>query len=320
MVRTCLSIILMCLSCPNINAQKIDHLASFRDIKSDTFFRFTYDNDYFAATDRNYTQGYSFEFVGSYFKKNPINAILIKPNYAHTRYGLATEHIGFTPRSYELPEIQIGDRPFSAVLSLKSYAIVTDTLNAHRVTSSFYLGIIGSGALGGEMQVAIHRATGNKIPQGWNNQIKNDVVINYELGYEKQLIRVHDFFALRANATLKLGTLFTNATVGANATLGIINDPFTSTIKRNGFKLFVYAQPVYGVVGYDATLQGGVFNRSSPYVIANREVERFTSQFNYGIVLKTRTLYFEYARSVISKEFETGNTAKWGGIRIGFTY
>tara|TARA_R110000868_G_scaffold77551_7_gene221901 strand:+ start:580 stop:783 length:204 start_codon:yes stop_codon:yes gene_type:complete len=48
-------------------AQKIDNLVSFRDIKSTNYFRFNYDNDYFAASDKNYTQGYSFVLVSPFF-------------------------------------------------------------------------------------------------------------------------------------------------------------------------------------------------------------------------------------------------------------
>ena len=37
-------------------AQKIDNMASFREIKGERYFRLNYDNDYSAATDHNYTQ------------------------------------------------------------------------------------------------------------------------------------------------------------------------------------------------------------------------------------------------------------------------
>ena len=99
---------------------KIDNLVSFRDIDSPRYFRFNYDNDCFAASDENYTHGYSLEFVSPFFEMNPINTILIKPDGFNLRYGLAIEHIGFTPNKYDLPEIQFGDRPFAAAIMLRS--------------------------------------------------------------------------------------------------------------------------------------------------------------------------------------------------------
>ncbi len=319
MLKSLLFIVISLFLLQTSTAQKIDNLISYRDIKGDTYVRFHYDNDYFAATDENYTQGYSFELVAPYFKTNPANYLFYKPKDVETRYGLAVEHIGFTPNRYELPEIQEGDRPFAAAIYLKSFIIATDPENNSRFASSLSVGFMGPAAFGEEMQRGIHEATGNKIPLGWRNQVKNDLVLNYEVGYEKQLLKYLELFSLQANATANVGTLFTNASVGVNSTVGIINNAFSSLAERNGFKLYAYAAPLVRVIGYDATLQGGLINKESPYTIASSEVQRVTGQMNYGIVLKTKTLYVEYTRSVITKEYRTGRSYKWGGIRIGFT-
>ena len=302
------------------NAQKIDNSVSFRDINSTSYFRYNYDNDYFAATDENYTQGYNFELVLKSLEKNPINKLFLKPESSTIKYGLAIEHIGFTPNDYVSEDIQIGDRPFSAAIMLKSFVISTNFAKKTRFTSSFSLGIIGPGAFGEEMQVGIHEATGNKIPKGWKNQIKNDVVINYEVGYEKQLFRYNKLIAIQAHSNLKFGTLFTNAAVGLNTVIGIIDTPFSKPENTKRFKLYAYVQPTLNIIGYDATLQGGVFNNKSPYTISSNNIERLTAQYNYGLVLKTKTLYFEYSRSAITREFKSGSSAKYGGIKIGFTF
>ena len=187
-----------------LSAQKIDNLASFRDIKSDTYFRFNYDNDYFSGTDENYTQGYSFELVAPFLEKNPANYLLLTPKNSKAKYGLAIEHIGFTAPDIGSPEIQFGDRPFAAAIMLKSFAITTDTLANSRLTSSLSLGLIGPGAFGEEMQAGIHKITGNTIPEGWKNQIKNDVVINYEIAYEKQLLKAGDYVSIQSNSMANL--------------------------------------------------------------------------------------------------------------------
>jgi hypothetical protein len=320
-MKTILYPLLLILFLPSITlAQKIDNLASFRDINSDSYFRYNYDNDYFSGTDENYTQGYSLELVAPFLRKNPLNKLFYTPKTIETKFGVAIEHIGYTPPTIGSPEIQFGERPFAAAIMLKSFAVATDTLAKSRVLSSLNLGLIGPGAFGKEMQVGIHKITGNTIPQGWKNQIKNDVVINYEISYEKQLLRAGDFFSLQSNSTARVGTLFTNASVGFNTTLGLINSPFSSIRDQRKFQFYGYSQILGNAIGYDATLQGGLFNRTSPYILASEEIERFTGQFNYGLVLKTRALYFEYSRAVLTREFESGDATKWGGIRIGFTF
>ncbi|MFP4845613.1 lipid A deacylase LpxR family protein [Winogradskyella sp. PE311] len=300
--------------------QKIDQTVSFRSIGSDSYFRFHYDNDYFAATDENYTQGYNFEFVSPSLEKNPVNTLFLQPKNMVTKYGLSIEHIGFTPNNYELEEIQFGDRPFAAAIMLKSFAIAFNKEKQTRLSQSLSLGIIGPGAFGKEMQVGIHEATGNKTPIGWDNQIKNDVVLNYRIAFEKQLYQYNNLIAINANSALQLGTLFTNASIGSNITIGKLNTAFITSKSERKFQVYAYGQPQINIIGYDASLQGGLFNKESPYTISSDSLERFTAQFNYGLIIKTKTLYFEYTRSDITREFKTGSSAKWGGIRIGFTF
>ena len=299
-------------------AQKINHTASFRDMGSDAYFRFNYDNDFFAATDKDYTQGYNLEFVAPVFESNPLNLLFLVPKGSFSKYGLSIEHIGFTPRRYQFPEIQRGDRPFAAAIMLKSFLVATDSVNKSRVTSSLSLGLMGPGAFGKEMQEGIHRLTGNKIPLGWRNQIRNDVVLNYSLSYEKNLWTYSDVFSLNTVTNAQLGTLFTHISAGINGTLGLINSPYTS--KKKGFRAYLYAQPRFKLVGYDATLQGGIFNGDSPYTISAGAVERITAQLDFGVIVQTRTLYFEYTRSLITREFESGHASAWGGVNIGVTF
>lgn len=301
-------------------AQKIDNTASFRELSSNSYFRFNYDNDYFASRDQDYTQGYNFELVAPGLLQNPINTLLIQQKKSISKYGISIEHIGFTPFNIKSPSIQSGDRPFAAAIMLKSFAIATDSIHKSRLVSSLNLGLIGPGAFGKEMQVAIHDATGNTIPQGWQNQIKNDAVVNYELSYEKQLLSYKSLFSLQSNATLRLGTLFTNATVGFNSTFGIINSPFSQQKTKKNFALYAFAQPLLKLVGYDATLQGGLLNRKSPYTIANSSIERLAASANYGIIIQTHTMYFEYSQALITREFKEGKSSKWGGIKVGFRF
>ena len=310
--------VLLSLSPITLIGQKIDNMASFRDIKSSHYFRFNYDNDYFTSIDRDYTQGYNFELVSPKLAKNPLQKLLVSPKNSEFKYGVSLEHIGFTANNIASDQIQFGDRPFAAAILLKSFSIATDTVQKSRIVSSVNLGIIGPGAFGGDMQTAIHQATGNTIPKGWYNQIKNDVVLNYEISYEKRLLQLRNFFALQANSTVRLGTLVTNATVGFNVTLGIVNSPFTSVRNKSNFQLYCYSQPLINFIGYDATLQGGLFNRKSVYTIKGSEIEQFTVQNNFGMVLQYRSIFIEYSQTLLTREFNSGSSHKWGGIRIGF--
>ena len=214
MLKQILHVLLWVFFYSETYAQKIDNLISFREIGKEQYFRVNYDNDYFAATDENYTQGYYLEFFSPSFKKNPINKVLLKPIGFELKYGLGIEHIGFTPDNYELPDIQFGDRPFAAVLMFKSSVLAKNTDKKLRLHTSLNIGLLGPGAFGEEMQVGIHKATGNKTPRGWRHQIKNHFVLNYNISIEKQLLNFYDFISFQAQSNINIGTLFTNISVG----------------------------------------------------------------------------------------------------------
>lgn len=300
-------------------AQKIDAFSSYHKINDTSYFRFHYDNDYFTSSDQNYTQGYTFEIVLDALKKNPINALLLNDANASQQFGLSIDHIGFTPNNIGSPDIQFGDRPFASAIMLKSFKINTNSERKSRLISALRLGLIGPGAFGKEMQVGIHEATGNTIPQGWQNQIKNDAVVNYEVIYQREIFAIPRYFSLQYEASTNLGTLNTNASAGVVAMAGLFANPFSNSEKRR-FQIYIYSKPQATLVDYDASLQGGLFNRKSPYTIASSDIERFVGQHHFGLVVQTKTLYFEYTSTDITREFASGSAASWGGIKMGFTF
>jgi len=300
-------------------AQRIDNTASFREINSDHYFRYYFDNDFFANTDYYYTIGHNFELVSPKLIKNPINYLFIKLKNNEQKYGLTLEQAGFTPKDIVSNEILYDDRPYAAAVMLESFLVSTDTIHKTTFSSTLSFGIIGPFTSGKEIQSKIHKWIGKNKPLGWQYQIQNDLILNYEISHEKQLYRLNNLFALNSNAKLRLGTMNTNISGGLTTTFGKINSPFVSQKNKTNFHIYGYWQGLISVVGYDASLQAGLFNQNNPYVIADQNMERFIFQKNFGIVFHYKTLYLEYYRSWLSKEFETGLKHSWGGFRIGFT-
>ncbi|WP_281322436.1 lipid A deacylase LpxR family protein [Flavobacterium aestivum] len=300
-------------------SQRIDNTASFREINSNHYLRYHYDNDFFSGTDYYYTQGHNIELVSPKLSKNPINTLFIKLKNSKQKYGLSFEQLGFTPTNIEPEEILYDDRPFAATAALKPFLISTDTIHKTMLSSNLTIGIIGPFALGKEIQTEIHEWINHKIPHGWEYQIKNDLILNYDISHEKELYRFNNLFALNSNSKLRLGTMNTNISGGLTTTFGKINSPFIALKNKNNVQIYLYCQGLVTAVGYDASLQGGLFNQSSPYVITDQNMERFTFQSNFGIVLRRKTFYFEYCHSELTKEFKTGEAHRWGGFRIGFT-
>ncbi|NOT75892.1 MAG: lipid A deacylase LpxR family protein [Cyclobacteriaceae bacterium] len=297
-------------------------MSSFRMIDSKRYIRFNYENDYFTATDYYFTQGMNLEVVAPSYSKFPISKALFTPRSSGSQYGISIEHNGYTPTSIESNTILYGDRPFAAALMLKTFALSVDSVRHIRTTSSLTLGVIGPAAGGYEMQKAIHSWIKGQEPFGWQYQIQNDVVVNYEVGLEKNILSSGNNFIVNGFASARVGTLNTKISTGAVVMLGRLNGAIASVFSREKassgkLKFHLYVQPVVNVVAYDATLQGGLFNSSSPYTISSGDVSHVTFQANYGGVLSFGSIHLDYFKTIISKEFESGMYHRWGGIRVG---
>jgi lipid A 3-O-deacylase len=299
------------------SGQAIDNALSFKNISDDRYLRINYENDFFSATDIYYTQGIHLELVSPAMRKFPLSRLLFHLHAGSTRYGVGLEHDGYTPTNISTPTIRYGDRPFTACLFLKTFDISIDPEHKQRFSTALSTGVIGQAAGGMEMQTAIHRWLNDITPHGWPNQIHNDAIINYQADYEKQLVQAGNYFSLDVDGMARAGTLSDKAAAGTTMMMGYFNSPF-NTVKIAGdqFRIYAYEHAEADAVGYDATLQGGVFDHTSPYTIAAKDISRFAFQNRFGFVVIYRKLYLEYFQSLLSAEFATGNYHVWGGIQI----
>ena len=314
------AIILLIVYSSSTKAQLIDNSSTFRNINSSSYFRFHYDNDFFTKTDQYYTQGITFDFVSPGIKHFFLSKLLWKPYSGSPQYGVTVNLFGYTPTSIASDNILYGDRPFDANISLKTFLIQADETNKQQVSTALSIGVMGPWALGYEIQHGIHKWLKNPLPHGWQYQIKNDVIINYQLNYEKQLLSTGNNFLLNTTAEARLGTLNDRLGGGFNFMAGRFNKRFLPIAgSKRKAEYYFYAQSRANVVGYDASLQGGLFNRSSPYIISAADVSRVTFQADAGVIVNFKKLYLSYTQSFLTKEFRTGKYHRWGGISMGFS-
>jgi lipid A 3-O-deacylase len=300
-------------------AQLIDNSSTFRNINHNSYFRFHYDNDYFTKTDEYYSQGITFDYVHPSIKKLLTAKILLKPFKSNPQYGVTFNLFGYTPKSITSDSILYGDRPFNANISLKAFLIQVDEIHRQQITTAFSIGVMGPAGLGYQIQDNIHRWLKNTIPHGWQHQTKNDIIINYQINYEKQLLDAANNFLLNYTAEARLGTLNNRLSSGLNFMAGHFNKRFAPVnYKKRKAEYYFYAQGRINIIGYDASLQGGLFNRKSPYTIAAASITRTTFQADAGVIVNFKKLYLSYSQSLLTKEFSTGTYHRWGGISVGF--
>jgi lipid A 3-O-deacylase len=307
----------------SLHPQVIDNTSTFKNIGATHYFRLHYDNDYFSKMDQYYSQGITLEYVAPGLRGSPLARLLLRLPGSEKKYGIAFDLSGYTPDDTHSDGIVYGDRPFTACITLKSFLISTDTQRHVRLASAFIVGAMGPAAFGKQIQVGIHTWLHNIIPRGWENQLHNDVIANYQLSLEKELFSNSNNLIVNGMAEFRAGSRNDALSTGLNLMFGHFNDPYRSarsTGHPKKWQYYFYLQPRLNLVAYDATLQGGLVNHTSPYTIPASNIERATLQADAGLVLSYRRLLLSYAQSYLTKEFSTGEYHRWGGITIGIGF
>ncbi|MGG9963805.1 lipid A deacylase LpxR family protein [Ferruginibacter sp. SUN106] len=316
--KTGLVIVFICCATAT-KAQLIDNSSTFRTINHNSYFRFHYDNDFFTKSDEYYSQGITLDFVHPGIKKFPLSKLLWKPYSTTPQYGITFNLFGYTPTSIASDSILYGDRPFNANISVKTFLIQVDPVKQQQISTAFSIGIMGPNALGYQIQDNIHRWLKNPLPHGWQYQTKNDIILNYQLNYEKQLWSAGNHFLLNGTAEARAGTLNDKLSGGFNFMAGSFNKRFTPvTYKKRKAEYYFYGQSRMNLIGYDASMHGGIFNRKNPYIIPGSDITRVTFEADAGIIVNFKKLYLSYTQSFLTKEFRTGHYHRWGGISVGF--
>ncbi|MCK4570074.1 MAG: lipid A deacylase LpxR family protein [Bacteroidales bacterium] len=295
-------------------------------ISTNRYIGVNFDNDIFNNTDYYYTNGIRIEYIASIFASSPLSYTMLPyRKYSMNYHGMTFVQNMFTPTNPDTINVQDNDRPFAACLYLGHFKNTLSSKNRYRQYSELQVGLIGPGSLGGFVQDQIHDIP----PLGWENQIQNDLVLNYTALVEKGLYNP-GFLDLNVYAEGQLGTLYTNAGGGLRIRIGKLNPYFSmpglatenSTEGSNGLKwqYGIFGTAKVKMVIYNATLQGGMINRSSNYTIPSEDIERFLLQASVGIYLAFKQLGVMYEQFYISPEFKNAYHFRWGHINMTYCF
>ena len=225
----------------------------------------------------------------------------------------------YTPTDTPSDTVKVGDRPYAASLSLTQFQVFENTEKGYRVSSSLSLGVIGEFAFGAEIQSLIHNITPSEEPVGWDSQISNDLLLNYGFKFDKRIFENNGFEWL-ASSSVNLGTVTSDFAISTNIRFGLMDSYFESYAPKKSYGLLTWFDVGYSakLVIYNAYLQGGMFNRTSPYVKTASEINRIVHTFSakYYLQYNKHRLVFEAYK--LSPEFKESMWHAWG--RISYQY
>lgn len=284
------------------------------------------DNDMFSNTDRYYTNGVHIIYYSPSIAFFALNSLLpVRTRKSIEFNSLELHHAMYTPFSTKIPPVLKDDRPYASTLFVRLKRRSDTPLKRFSQSACIDIGVIGSAALGSYLQKGVHATLPtNDEPLGWETQIGNDIIFNYNYEITAQLVQQGIVSAYSFGAA-SAGSLNTSAEGGAR--LRISNDRsliLPMPREYDDFKKYVSGRWYFSfdsqisarVVGYNATLSGGLLNNNNYFVLMPGEIKRLVLNASAGISATYKGIGISAGQYYISKEFKEGKNHFWGQLAI----
>ena len=186
----------------------------------------SFENDLFTTgEDNHYTHGSELSYVSDTYQPEwLVTALSWLPLYepgADTRFVWTLGQKIFTPNDLSREELIVDDRPYAGWL-FTSLGLLTDSRDGLRHVDKVELvvGVVGPDSGAASMQREVHEIVDAPIPQGWDNQLDDEVT--FDLVYQRDwMIPLNDDKVdLVPKIGLQLGTALRYFNTGATLRVG----------------------------------------------------------------------------------------------------
>jgi lipid A 3-O-deacylase len=301
-------VILLLFFAPVAFGQSIDYYEHLFYQKKKRFV-FSFDNDFFVATDRYYSQGLSLAYKTPVLDPDHWTNGLFLYKGGTKMAGFSIEQMGFTPTSIAYDTILSDDRPFAGTIRANFNFESIDSARNFALNWQLSAGIIGPEAFVGETQEAVHRWTDNPHPQGWENQIQTGLLLDANIYSHQQIAKAGTWLVLVSEEGANVGTSRIDLTLGPRIQVQWLTP-------GRDLHLALFANPAVRFVGYDGTLQGSLIGEKSPYVIRNADVSRVILEREFGAMARYKRFQMNGYVNINTRVYRTALPERWGGIRI----
>ncbi len=308
----------------------------------------TTENDFLGINnnDENYTGSLKAEllFPDSGLKFIPF--IRYKASQSINIHRIGFGGTAYTPQDLASSTVVVGDRPYASVIFVNIGHTFYDISHSRMFQSELIVGSMGQAAPG-KAQAHLHEnhwfGSTRPIPNGWHNQIGNggSFIVNYNTRGQWSIPSDSQWIQPSLVGKIDIGNYMVNLQGGFklnffNINSDVLQDYYPNIISvlknkdyqilrgnsaKKNWRLNLYVEPNLRIVGYNATLEGAMFNDDSVYKISHADVRRLLFEINAGFNITLGDfLYIKYSMFGRSREFEGGKAFhSWGGITLGFS-
>jgi len=278
------------------------------------------DNDFFIwydQTDRYYTYGIS----GTYYERLKEGRVNFLMNTFPKTKGLI-EHYSLNIKAYTPGNTAKNirqdafDRPFAG-WAFVQYGVIGQ-IEDMNFDTGVNVGVMGPAARAGRLQNWFHERIGDEKVEGWDDQIVNQLGINAYLRLRRSMISI-DWAEIILEPELSIGSITTHMSTGARLRIGRFNDlgnTFlynTNVGKANMAEYFFTFMAGIKVIGYNATVQGGIFNDQ---FLPARDLNRIVGMIDFSANVKFQRFAFDFRITHTKGEVAEALDHKYGSLGL----
>ncbi len=315
-------------------AQDDDFLASYDDSGT---FTFVWENDYFANTDRNYTNGLRLAYISGFKQPQGVSRwvadnVLGAGESAGVRRGFALGHSIFTPQDTSATAPLPDQHPYAGWF-YGEYSVGVEQAD---IIDQFTMqaGIVGPSAKGEFIQNKWHDIIGGEPVNGWDNQIGDEpgLVISYDRKFRAVMSGGDEDFGFDVTPSygVSAGNIQTNGRAGLMLRVGadLQNDYGPPRVRpslagggyfspRDKFSWYFFAGAEGRAVAHDIFLDGSLFRAGDPSVDSNVLI----GDFQVGLVVQVRRIQIAYTNVFRTRQFATQDGAQqFGAVSLSVKF
>lgn len=219
------------------------------------------------------------------------------------------------------------DRPYSGQLFFK-YGQTRFLKHEAVFELSAGITILGPGSYGESLQNSYHKFFKYARFTGWKYQVQNAIGPDLGISYSRTVWENSTWIKMIPRVRANLGTTFINAGIGLYACFGLFEKNRNSALwnasiqsnekdKRRGHEFFIYWYPQLIWQGFNATVEGGLFDKGTGAVLG--ETKRGIFQQDIGICYArgrwtTRAVWVYQSKESVSQK----RAQKYGSFLLSY--
>ena len=224
-----------------------------------------------------------------------------------------------------------GERPYAGMLiGGIGYEFMQRPESKWTYYGELDFGMIGPAAMCKDTQTAIHKLLGCRKPEGWDDQLHNEFVVNAQW-WTKYNWYLADWIAIVPKGGLAAGTIQDFGEIGADLKIGYnirstANNEiiFSAPNRRNRgllkrLSIYAYCGAGERFYLYNHILQGTLFGHRDDNLKV--DIERFVTELHCGIVVRYDRFFATYYAIFRTDEYKhQEESPDYGGIGVGYEW